>query len=215
MTLKLVIFDMDGVLVDACDWHKDALNEALKETYNYVISNEDHYGVFNGLPTKVKLNKLTEMGIVQAGQHEMINDLKQEKTIQIIKQQAQRDESKIELFKWLKEENIKVACFTNSIRKTATLMLEKAGVYDLLDCFVTNQDVEKPKPDPEGYLKVLKLFKCNPDNAIIVEDSPKGLKAAYATDCKVMKVANATEVHKENLRTFINENFNTYGWSRK
>ena len=106
MNLKLVIFDMDGVLVDACDWHKDAFNEALEEICGYTISNEDHYNIFNGLPTKVKLKKLTEMGIVSSEQHELINNLKQEKTINIIKQKAQRDMSKIELITWLKEENL-------------------------------------------------------------------------------------------------------------
>ena len=45
--MKLVIFDLDGVLVDACEWHRVALNEALKEVCNYEISLEDHYGEFN------------------------------------------------------------------------------------------------------------------------------------------------------------------------
>jgi len=217
MSLKLVIFDMDGVLVDACDWHKDAFNQALEKLCGYKISDEEHYSEFNGLPTKTKLAKLTEKGIVKEDKKLLkeINNLKQENTIRIIEESCVYDNSKVNLISWLKLKGIKVACFTNSIRKTAELMLDKCGVLPELDLLVTNQDVKEPKPSPEGYLKVLKLFKCNPDNAIIVEDSPKGLKAAYATDCKVMKVANATEVHKENLRTFINENFNTYGWSRK
>ena len=42
MSLKLIIFDMDGVLIDACDWHKDAFNQALKDLCNYQISEEDH-----------------------------------------------------------------------------------------------------------------------------------------------------------------------------
>ena len=57
MNVKLVIFDMDGVLVDACDWHKGALNKALLELCNYQISEKDHYSIFNGLPTKTKLKK--------------------------------------------------------------------------------------------------------------------------------------------------------------
>ena len=60
MSIKLVIFDLDGVLVDACEWHRAALNEALYEVCNYKISMDDHHSVFNGIPTKVKLQKLTE-----------------------------------------------------------------------------------------------------------------------------------------------------------
>jgi len=144
-------------------------------------------------------------------QHEWINNFKQEKTISIIKQKAQRDMSKIELITWLKEEKIKVACFTNSIRKTATLMLKKAGVYEILDCFITNQDVEKPKPDPEGYTKILEHFDISPHEAFIVEDSPKGIKAAEASGCKVMKVKNATCVNTNSIKEFIDENFNSNG----
>lgn len=214
MSLEMVIFDMDGVLVDACQWHKIALNQALKETCNYEISEKDHYSMFNGLPTKVKLNKLTKMGILKKELHEKINNLKQEKTVNIIKENATIDESKILLLTWLKQKDIKVACFTNSIRKTATMMLDKVGVLSLMDVFLTNQDVLNAKPDPEGYNKILKLFKIKPENAIIVEDSPKGLAAATASGCSVMKVKNATEVNLESVRKFIYENFDTNGGSR-
>ena len=90
-------------------------------------------------------------------------------------------------------------------------MLEKAGVFSSLDMFLSNQDVDKSKPDPEGYLKILKDLGVDPDDAMIVEDSPKGLQAARATGCKVMQVNNATEVNIENIRRFIDESFNTYG----
>jgi HAD superfamily hydrolase (TIGR01509 family) len=213
MNIKLVIFDMDGVLVDACEWHKDALNTALLELCNYEISEEEHYSVFNGLPTKTKLQKLSELGVVSKDEkiHKQINNLKQEKTIEIIQEKAQYDKSKVDLVLWLKSRNIKVACFTNSIRKTAELMLDKAGVLSKLDLLVTNQDVKNPKPDPEGYFKVLKHFNIDPQNAIIVEDSPKGLKAANATECSVFKVDNAAQVYTENMRRFINESFNSNG----
>ncbi len=211
MSLKLVIFDMDGVLIDACDWHKEAFNEALKQYTDYVISDEEHYSTFNGLPTKVKLKKLTEMNVLLEEHHKGVGELKQKNTMDIIDEKCQHDQSKVELINWLKDNDIKVACFTNSIRKTASLMLEKAGVFSLLDVFLSNQDVEKSKPDPEGYLKILQDFNINPQEAIIVEDSPKGLQAARAAGCKVMQVNNATEVNIENIRRFINESFNTHG----
>ena len=213
MSLKLIIFDMDGVLVDACDWHKDAFNQALEELCGYKISDEEHYAEFNGLPTKTKLAKLAEKGIVKEEKKLLkeINNLKQENTIRIIEESCTYDNSKVSLVSWLKLKGIKVACFTNSIRKTAELMLDKCGVLEELDLLVTNQDVISPKPDPEGYLKALKHFNINPQDAMIVEDSPKGIKAATAAGCKIMKVDNATQVYTENIRRFINESFNTNG----
>ena len=79
--IKLVIFDLDGVLVDACEWHRLALNEALKDVVGYEISLDDHYREYNGTPTKVKLQKLESKGIVEKRDFAVIQDLKQKKII--------------------------------------------------------------------------------------------------------------------------------------
>ena len=73
-------------------------------------------------------------------------------------------------------------------------MLKKTGVLNILDLLITNQDVKKPKPHPEGYIKVLEHFKCSAENAIIVEDSPKGLSAAFSSGCSVLPVKNSYDV---------------------
>lgn len=210
--LKLVIFDLDGVLVDACEWHRLALNEALKEICNYEISLSDHRSIFNGLPTRVKLEKLIEEGKIQQKDHDAIHKLKQKKTVEIINRSADEREEKINLIMWLKEKNINVACFTNSIRETATLMLKKTGIYDMLELIITNEDVDKPKPDSEGYKKVLKHFNYTPERVMIIEDSIKGICAAVDSGCRVFKVNNAEDVHIENVKGFIYENFDTNGW---
>ena len=56
--IKLVIFDLDGVLVEAKQIHYDALNKALGEKYS--ISWDEHLSVYDGLKTNQKLNMLTE-----------------------------------------------------------------------------------------------------------------------------------------------------------
>jgi beta-phosphoglucomutase len=199
---KLIIFDMDGVLVDACDWHKQALNEALMEIYSFSISDEDHYNLYNGLPTKVKLKKLSKLGFLFEEDIEKIEDLKQHKTIDIINQKAFKRQEKIDLLKYLKN-NYFIACYTNSIRITAELMLEKTGILNLFDLLITNQDVTNPKPDPEGYNKIINFFNLTPEDTIIVEDSPKGIEAAIKTGAKVCIVKNPDEVTIELLRTKI------------
>ena len=211
LTLKLVIFDLDGVLVDACEWHRVALNEALKEVCGHEISLADHYKTFNGLPTQVKLNKLTEKGIILESSHHDVYRLKQQKTIDVVEEKGSLGNDKIELIEWLKEKDIKVACFTNSIRETALLMLKKTGVHDLLELIVTNQDVKKAKPNPEGYIKVLEHFNIDKSSTIIVEDSPKGVAAAEASGCHVMQVKNPTNVNIEFFKEYLNENFNSNG----
>tara|TARA_R110002020_G_scaffold14313_6_gene50859 strand:- start:34282 stop:34893 length:612 start_codon:yes stop_codon:yes gene_type:complete len=195
MKYKLIIFDLDGVLVDACEWHRTALNASLLEVCNYQISREDHYRSFNGLPTRVKLQKLSQEGIVPTDKHEVIYNLKQKKTIETIIQEAQIRNEKIELLSYLKEDGCIVTCFTNSIKKTAFLMLKKTGVFNFFDMIVTNQDVKNPKPSPEGYEKIIKHFKVDVSETLIIEDSPKGLAAARKSGAIVLHVKSPDQVN--------------------
>jgi HAD superfamily hydrolase (TIGR01509 family) len=208
---ELVIFDMDGVLVDACGWHLEAFNAALKHVCNYEIPLEEHYKIYNGLPTKIKLKMLVEANKIEKDNVQDIFDFKQERTLEIIRAQSEERPEKVELIQWLKSNNARIACFTNSIRETASLVLAEAGILEHLEYFLTNEDVINAKPDPEGYIQVLKHFNCVPKNAMIIEDSPKGEKAARASGCSVMKVTNATEVIKKGVKRFIDESFNTHG----
>tara|TARA_Y100000296_G_scaffold81447_1_gene108629 strand:+ start:3210 stop:3821 length:612 start_codon:yes stop_codon:yes gene_type:complete len=200
---KLIIFDLDGVLVDACEWHRVALNEALKEVCNYEISLEEHYSTFNGTPTKVKLQKLTEMGILAPGQHQEVYNRKQELTVETIRKNAAHRKEKVDMIEELKQNGYSIACYTNSIRNTAILMLQKTGVLEHLDYLLTNQDVKKNKPDPEGYLFLVKKFNVQKNDVIIVEDSPKGRAAARASGCNVIEVENPDEVNIELFREYL------------
>ena len=59
--MKLIIFDLDGVLVEARDIHYEALNRALSEVdEKYVIGREEHLSSYDGLSTSKKLKKLTK-----------------------------------------------------------------------------------------------------------------------------------------------------------
>jgi len=191
---KLVIFDLDGVLVDACEWHRIALNKSLKEVCDYEIPLSDHYSEFNGIPTREKLKKLVTMGVIDDVSIDKIYEIKQKNTILAIKNNATIRPEKIEMLTWLRSHNIHVACFTNSIRETAMLMLEKTGIIDLFELITTNQDVENPKPDPEGYISTLKYFNIDSDDTLIIEDSPKGVTAAERSGCNVIIVKNPDEV---------------------
>ena len=62
MTIKAVLFDMDGVLIDARDWHYEALNKALA-IFGMEINRYDHLVTYDGLPTKKKLE--TSIGMEQ------------------------------------------------------------------------------------------------------------------------------------------------------
>ena len=202
MFYKAVLFDLDGVLVDACDWHYQALNRVLLEIYGFKIGRAEHESTFNGLPTRTKLEFLCSQGRVRKEDFLLINDLKQRYTIELINSLTQ-DLGKIDLHSKLRESGLLSACVTNSIRQTAEIMLRKTGQFDFLSFLVTNEDVKHPKPSSEGYILGMVHLNLKPNQVIIVEDSPKGLEAARNTGANVLQVRNASEVVWDRLREVL------------
>lgn len=195
--VKCVLFDLDGVLVEARDWHYYALNKALMQISHTEVSLKEHLHTFNGLPTAKKLEMLESTGRIKAEDKDRIWKLKQDLTVETIKEMGHVDKEKVNMMSYLKEQQFKIACVTNSIRKTAELMLEVTGQLSFVDLLVSNEDVEKPKPDPEGYIKALNVFCCLPDTALIIEDSDYGIEAASKSGAKIMKVSCAKDVTKD------------------
>lgn len=200
--IKCVLFDLDGVLVDACEWHYAAFNKSLKKVSGYEISREDHETTYNGLPTKVKLDILAQKNLIKENDKKDIWEQKQKFTIDVIQENASLDLVKVELLSSLKKKGLLVGCVTNSINKTANLMLSKTGQLNHLDLLITNEDVVHSKPDPEGYVSAMKKLSVAPAEVLIVEDSDKGYEAAINSMAHVHRVKNAAEV---NLDTISNK----------
>ena len=74
--IKAIVFDMDGVLIEAKDWHYEALNKALR-LFGYEISRYDHLVTYDGLPTSKKLEMLSLEKGLPTGLHQFINQMKQ------------------------------------------------------------------------------------------------------------------------------------------
>jgi beta-phosphoglucomutase-like phosphatase (HAD superfamily) len=81
--VKLVVFDLDGVLVDARELHYDAMNGALREVAGepFVISRGEHLSIYDGLPTRKKLAMLSQKKFLPEDLHSNIWKKKQEMTV--------------------------------------------------------------------------------------------------------------------------------------
>jgi beta-phosphoglucomutase len=200
MITEAILFDLDGVLVDACDWHYEALNTALKEAEYEGIDRESHLTKYNGLPTRVKLKMLGIPDDVAA----KINHEKQRHTLDIIRSTAKMMEEKIELHEYLRSLGIKIACVTNSIEETAREMLVATGQMPYIDLLVSNEMVSRNKPYPDCYNHAIKTFGVDPSKCVCVEDSPKGIEAATASIAGHLWVVTDTKkVTKDNYIKFM------------
>jgi len=202
--IKAIIFDMDGVLIDAKEWHYEALNRSLK-LFGYEISRYDHLTTYDGLPTSKKLEMLSVQDDLPHKLHRFINEMKQQYTIELVRSLCRpRFKHEYALSK-LKASGYHLAVASNSIRNTVELMMENAGLTPYLNFMLSNEDVERPKPHPDIYVKAMQKLDLSPEECLIVEDNEHGIRAARASGAHVMVVGDVDDVNYSNLMRRIAE----------
>lgn len=202
MKIKAVIFDMDGVLIDAKDWHYEALNRALR-LFGYEISRIAHLQVYDGLPTKRKLEILSAEEGLPVELHSIINELKQKYTMEYVHLQCKPRFNHEYALSLLKRGGYQLALASNSIRETVLSMLGKAQLLHYFDVVLSNQDVKRAKPDPEIYQAAIARLALSPGECLVVEDNDHGIEAAKSAGAKVLVVRDVSEVTGENIRHAI------------
>ena len=200
--IKAIVFDMDGVLIEAKDWHYEALNRALR-LFGYEISRYDHLTTYDGLPTRRKLEMLTVERGLPKELHGFINEMKQAYTMEIVHTQCKPRFVHEHALAKLKAQGYKLGLASNSIRSTIEVMMEKARLDQYLDVMLSNEDVTKAKPDPEIYSKAIEKLGISPRECLVVEDNDNGIKAATASGAHVLVVREVDEVNVNNIMNRI------------
>ncbi len=200
--IKAIIFDLDGVIVDATEWHYIALNRALS-LFGYTITRQEHQNLYNGLPTSVKLEMLSQRKQLPNILHDFIHELKQKYTRQSIETSCAPDISVSAMLRHLKVQGYKLALASNAIRATVDSILNKMAIKQYFDITFSNEDVKKTKPDPEIYFKCMNFLNVKPSECVIVEDSMPGIQAARLSGAHVLIVSGTEEVNIENLLSYI------------
>lgn len=197
MTTKLVIFDLDGVLIDSKDYHYDALNIALGE--KYAINREEHVQIYDGLPTRTKLELLTKNKGLPVELYDEIWREKQEETLKIFNSSVSKDYELMSYFQQLVDCGFKIAVASNSIRNTVKIILLRLGVLEFVDIYVSNEDVVRNKPFPEMYWKCMTSLGALPADTVIIEDSHIGRQGALDSKCHLIPVENRKDLNQEKI----------------
>lgn len=200
--IKAVLFDMDGVLIDAKDWHYEALNRALG-LFGVRISRYDHLHTFDGLPTRVKLEMLSEQYFLPKELHPFTNQLKQRYTMDLVNIRCHPMFHHEYALSRLRQEGYRIAVCSNSVRETVETMMKKSELMGYLDLIVSNEDVTKAKPDPEMYRTAMERLSLEPGECIVVEDNPNGIAAGRASGAYVLPVQSVYDVNYEAIAGMI------------
>jgi|TARA_B110000438_G_C15820288_1_gene654043 HAD superfamily hydrolase (TIGR01509 family) len=218
--IKHIIFDLDGVLISSKDIHYESLNRALGKDFK--IPYDEHLAIFDGLPTRRKLEILTERKGLETKNHSRIAKEKQKHTVDILKETIKPSAKFINLFEDLKSRGFKITCASNAVRSTVEQSLLQLGIIDFFDYLVSNEDVKNPKPHFEMYFKCMLEVSCSPGDTLVIEDSHIGRQAVLDAGCNLLAVDNPDSVdlnlinkrlreldyNRDNLVPWINKTMN-------
>jgi HAD superfamily hydrolase (TIGR01509 family) len=201
--IKLIVFDLDGVLVDTKEMHYKALNAALEKiSPSHKISLHDHLTIFDGLPTTKKLEMLVGRGLDPSRLAE-INKAKQEHTWWAIASSIIPNEKITDTFLRLRSEGYKIYVASNAVRRTVVTILSRLGIIEDIDFIFSNEDVKNPKPNPEMYLRCMLHADVDPSETLIFEDSHTGRRAAMRSGAHLAPVDKPADINYNFIKRAI------------
>ena len=199
--IKLVIFDLDGILVETKSIHYESLNKALDP--QFAINWDEHLLTYDGLKTNQKLEMLhIKKGLPQE-LFKQVWDKKQYYTLKSLKELKPSPQLQV-CMDLLIQSGYKLAVCSNSIRKTVLTVLSRLDIIDRFDLILSNEDVQNSKPHPEIYWKAISMMGCLPEETLIIEDSPFGLLAANRSKSHVMRVESPKDITYNNIYKYLN-----------
>lgn len=191
--IKLVIFDVDGTLVDSETVYIKSALETCKR-YGYKFSLDDIKSIIGQTKDAIRL------GMEKLGGPDFDYDLylkrKDEIAKEILKEHYyELKKGTLDILNYCKENNIKMAIATSTYREVHTEILGRLGIFDYFDYKVFGDEIKHSKPNPEIYLKVVNHFKdIKKEEMLIFEDSNNGILSANAAGIKVVWVPDHVDI---------------------
>ena len=191
--IKVVIFDLDGLLIDSEIVSYKIYKEILNQ-FGHSFSIEEYAQNFSG-KTEVKnvTNLIDTYNLPWTVEVGLDNVLKVED--KFINEGIDLKTGVKKLLTYLKDNNLKIAIASSSTRDRALTILRQHNIVEYFDEFVFGNEVKKGKPNPDIFLKACDKISENPEECLVLEDSESGIQAAYSAKIPVicipdMKVPN-------------------------
>jgi HAD superfamily hydrolase (TIGR01509 family) len=198
-SIRAILFDMDGVVVDSMHFHLDTWKILLAEmgTKRRSLHMQRHFG----LATRILLRDiLAEEHPGREPSRDEIEHWFRRKvalTIQVAKQVAEPIPGFLDFARRVRARKLPTALASAASRSFVDTVLEKIGARDLFDVIVTVDDVAQPKPDPEIFLEAARRLRVPIGDCLVIEDSHPGIAAGVAsgaTCCALLTMLQAEEV---------------------
>lgn len=182
--LSLLIFDLDGVLADTSGCHARAW-DAL---WGHIGVEGPPYAQIAGRSTAEVVRERTSQLSPSAAQITAWVDRKQSDARERLRHEPIAFPDTREVMKDIVQQEFMVSLGTSASAPSVDLVLDRLGLRDAFDHVVTAADVQRAKPDPEVYRRLVELAGTDPARVLVVEDSPAGVEAGLAAGANVVSV---------------------------
>lgn len=177
--MKMLIFDMDGVILDSEPLHQRA-RELVCEKYGIEVNEED-------LPNPVGKSSSEFYSIIFdiTGTKGLDPDKLEDEQFELVGMLARKNnvpcnDGLIELLSWCRDNDILIGLASSSNRLLVDDILDELGIADYFSYTVSGEEIARKKPAPDVYNKILSLAGVSAADACAVEDSAAGIAAAKA-----------------------------------
>ena len=188
--LKAVIFDLDGVIADSMQLHFEAEKKTLLK-YGISATTEE-LAAHTGNKVIIKFSAMLEKYKVKANPEDILK-IHMAESYEYIKKNVAPVNGVLNLINDLRGERIKLAVASGSPRIFVDFILKKFNMAHLFGVVVTADDVTNAKPSPEIFLQAAKKLKHKPEDCVVIEDAPNGIRAATLAGMKCVAI---TTTHK-------------------
>jgi beta-phosphoglucomutase family hydrolase len=187
--IAAVLWDMDGVLVDTAPFHyqawrrlfegvgKDLGEDEFRSTFG--LRNDD---ILRSILGDMPAERLREMGL-----------RKEELFREAIRGRVTPLPGAVPLLRRLRNAGVKTAVVSSAPRLNVETLLDALGLADAFDTLVAEEDAERGKPDPQGYLVASERLRVAPQECVVVEDAPGGVEAAKRAGMRCIGLAAGRE----------------------
>lgn len=188
MSIKAVIFDLDGVIVSTDDYHYRAWKFMANEEGIYFDRTINER--LRGVSRMESLEIIMEKANKEYTNQEKIEMAEKKNSLyrELLNELTPKDilPGVMKVLENLKECRIKIAIGSSS--KNTPMILEKIGLKDYFDAVADGNEIKNSKPDPEVFLLAAKKLEVAPEECLVVEDADAGVEAALAGGMKVVGV---------------------------
>jgi len=203
--MKVVIFDMNGVIINDERIHQESWRVYCQK-HGFHITEEDFKHKVFGKTEKDTFSYLYNREVTP-NELEQFSNERVDTAIEIFKPQIKMTDGLHNLLEKLEENNIPTAVATSARKRYFNFIMDELHIRDYFHVVLTAEDIIKGKPDPEIYLKTADKLHVKPEECIVFEDALSGIEAAKAAGMKVVGIATTHSKDELSLANKVVEDF--------